>query len=63
MTTLDELVKLRMSILELAEHLKSIGEAFKVTGVNQQHFHDIKKAYEKHCKEGLREKSRRMPLP
>jgi transposase InsO family protein len=61
MTTQEKLVKRKLNILDLAEYLKNVSEACKVSGVSRQHFYDIKKAYEEHGLEGLREKSRRKP--
>ncbi len=61
MTTQDKLVKRKQSIIELAEFLKNVSQACKVNGVSRQHFYDIKKAYEEHGMEGLKEKTRRKP--
>ncbi len=61
MTTQDKLVKRKQSIIELAEFLKNVSQACKVNGVSRQHFYDIKKAYEEHGLEGLKEKIRRKP--
>ena len=61
MTTQEKLIKRKLSLLELAEYLKNVSQACKVNGVSRQHFYDIKKAYEEHGLEGLREKSRRKP--
>lgn len=61
MTTQDKLVKRKLSLLELAEFLKNVSQACKINGVSRQHFYDIKKAYDEHGIEGLKEKSRRRP--
>ena len=61
MTTQEKLIKRKLNILDLAEYLKNVSEACKVSGVSRQHFYDIKKAYEEHGLEGLKEKSRRKP--
>lgn len=61
MTTQEKLIKRKLNILDLAEYLKNVSEACKVSGVSRQHFYDIKKAYDEHGLEGLREKSRRKP--
>ena len=50
-----------MNLLELAEYLKNVSEACRVTGVSRQHFYDIQKAYEEGGLAALREKSRRKP--
>jgi transposase InsO family protein len=61
MTTQEKLIKNKLSILELAEYLKNVSQACKINGVSRQHFYDIKKAYEEHGLEGLKEKTRRKP--
>ena len=61
MTTQEKLIKSKLSILELAEYLKNVSQACKINGVSRQHFYDIKKAYEEHGLEGLKEKTRRKP--
>lgn len=61
MTTQEKLIKHKLSILELAEYLKNVSQACKINGVSRQHFYDIKKAYEEHGLEGLKEKTRRKP--
>jgi transposase InsO family protein len=61
MTTEEKLIRRKMSVMELAEYLKNVSEACRVMGVSRQHFYDIKKEYDEHGIEGLREKSRRKP--
>jgi transposase InsO family protein len=61
MTTQDKLVRRKLSLIELAEFLKNVSQACKINGVSRQHFYDIKKAYDEHGIEGLKEKSRRKP--
>ena len=61
MTTQEKLAKRKLSILELAEYLKNVSQACRISGVSRQHFYDIKKAYDEHGLEGLREKTRRKP--
>jgi len=61
MTTQEELIKRKLTLLELAEYLKNVSQACKINGVSRQHFYDIKKAYEEQGIEGLKEKSRRKP--
>ena len=58
MTTQEYLIRRKMGLLELAEYLKNVSEACRVTGVSRQHFYDIKKAFEEGGMEALREKSR-----
>ena len=61
MTTQEKLAKRKLSILELAEFLKNVSQACRISGVSRQHFYDIKKAYDEHGLEGLKEKTRRKP--
>ena len=61
MTTQEKLARRKLSIIELAEYLKNVSQACKISGVSRQHFYDIKKAYEKDGLEGLKEKTRRKP--
>ena len=61
MTTQEKLVKRKLSIIELAEFLKNVSQACRINGVSRQHFYDIKKTYDEHGIEGLKEKSRRKP--
>ncbi|KQC12936.1 MAG: hypothetical protein APR63_09875 [Desulfuromonas sp. SDB] len=51
----------KQTLLELAEFLKNVSEACRISGCSRQHFYDIKKAYEQDGLEGLKEKSRRKP--
>lgn len=61
MTTQEKLVRNKLSLLELAEFLNNVSHACKINGVSRQHFYDIKKSYEEHGLEGLKEKTRRKP--
>lgn len=61
MTTQEKLIRRKLSIIELAEFLKNVSQACKIHGVSRQHFYDIKRVYDEHGLEGLREKSRRKP--
>ena len=61
MTTQEKLIKRKLSIIELGEFLNNVSQACKIHGVSRQHFYDIRKTYEEHGLEGLKEKSRRKP--
>lgn len=61
MTLEEKVVRGKMSLLDLAEYLKNISEACRITGVSRQHFYDLKQAYAEGGLEGLKEKSRRVP--
>jgi hypothetical protein len=58
MTTQEKIAKGKLSILELAEYLKNVSQACRINGVSRQHFYDIKKAYDEHGLEGLKDKNR-----
>ena len=61
MTTQEKLIRQKLSLLELGEFLNNVSQACKINGVSRQHFYDIKKTYEEHGLEGLKEKTRRKP--
>ena len=61
MTTQEKLISRKLTLIELAEFLKNVSQACKIHGVSRQHFYDIKKAYDEHGIEGLKEKTRRKP--
>jgi transposase InsO family protein len=61
MTTQEKLIRKKQSLIELAEYLQNVSQACRINGVSRQHFYDIKKVYEEHGLDGLREKSRRKP--
>jgi transposase InsO family protein len=61
MTTQEKLIRKKLSLIELSEFLQNISQACRINGCSRQHFYDIKKAYEEHGIEGLREKTRRKP--
>lgn len=61
MTTQDKLIKKKLTLLELADFLKNVSEACRLSDCSRQHFYDIREAYEKHGLDGLKEKSRRKP--
>ncbi len=61
MTTQEKPVNRKLSISELAEFIKNVSQACRINGVSRQHFYGIKKAYDEHGIEGLKEKSRRKP--
>lgn len=61
MTTQDKLIRRKQTLLELAELLRNVSEACRVSRCSRQHFYDVRQAYEEGGLEGLREKSRRRP--
>lgn len=46
MTQSQNLVRAKLSLLELGSLLNIVSEACRVMGVSRQHFYDIKQAYE-----------------
>ena len=61
MTTQEKLIRQKLNLLELGEFLNNVSQACRINGVSRQHFYDIKKTYEEHGLEGLKEKTRRKP--
>jgi hypothetical protein len=61
MTTQDKLIKKKLTLLELADFLKNVSEACRLSDCSRQHFYDIRKAYEEHGVDGLKDKTRRKP--
>jgi hypothetical protein len=57
--TTQEKLRRRQSLLELAEYLQNISQAYSIHSVSRQHFYDIMGVYEKSGIEGLGEKGRR----
>ncbi len=55
MTTQEELIRKKQSLIELAEFLQNVSQACRINGVSRQHFYDIKKAYEEQGIEDLKE--------
>jgi hypothetical protein len=52
-STREQLVKLRLGMLALADELKNVARAWKLAGVSRSHFYDIKNAYTT-CRKGRR---------
>jgi len=52
----------KMKLLDLAEYLKNVSEACRVSGVSRQHFYDIKQAFAEGGIDALRDQSRRKPI-
>ena len=68
MSTREQLIKVRLDMLALADELKNSAKACRIAGVSRFHFHKIKQAYGTYGTEGKVRRSpgcqtgRRLPL-
>ena len=60
MSTREQLVRSRLGVLTLAQRLKNVSLACRITGISRAHFYRIKKAYDEHGKDGLVPQSSRL---
>jgi transposase InsO family protein len=63
MTTQQKLIKAKLNLLELGSYLGNVSEACRTLGYSRDTFYRLKKKYDAEGLDGLKEISRRKPIP